>query len=131
MKKRRLLKLADLLKADAKNKKGIKFDMKTFGDVGDATNPLSCSTSACAMGLAAISGAFKREGLGARIQYKSLYFIWNGKSTRDGFTVARELFDIDRYAANTLFGISNEVGASGERAVAKRIRDFVAGKAAP
>ena len=56
MNKKRLLKLADLLEADAKNKKGIKFDYWATANLADPKEPISCGTSACAMGLAALSG---------------------------------------------------------------------------
>lgn len=71
--KRRALKLADLLEKDAKNKKGIRFDLSTVftataleegKDIpSDYVPEVSCGTTACAMGLAAISGEFKRAGL--------------------------------------------------------------------
>jgi len=70
MNKRRLLKLADLLEADAKNKKGVKFDLGTWGNLNEGTpeeEVISCGTTACAAGLAAMSGAFKKEGLGYRL----------------------------------------------------------------
>jgi hypothetical protein len=60
--KKRLLKLADLLEADAKNRKGIKFDLGTVamssaedGNFikGELEPSVSCNTVACAMGLAA------------------------------------------------------------------------------
>lgn len=35
MNKRRLLKLADLLEADARNRKGIKFDLGSVGGASD------------------------------------------------------------------------------------------------
>ena len=70
MQKRRLLKLAAMLQADAKNKKGIQFDIGTVGRPStdiftpfDASKPipLDCGTTACAMGLAVISGEFKKS----------------------------------------------------------------------
>lgn len=127
MNKRRLLKLADLLEADAKNKKGIKFEMMTFGYVTDKTKPLSCGTQACAMGLAALSGAFKRDGLDARIERSGFVSIlWNGRKT-DGFKAAEYLFDISDPESATLFlptGGQHD-GAGTERAKAKQIRKFV------
>lgn len=142
MNKRRLLKLADLLEADAKNKAGVKFNLGTVIDVDAAPEKgkpveLNCGTSACAMGLAAISGEFKRHGLSYKI-------LTNGivETTIDG--------RVRRYdrAAMTIFGISMDEadflftpsfypcdmdlrGAAAERYVAKRIRDFVAGKVSP
>lgn len=134
MNKRRLLKLADLLEADAKNKKGIKFDLGVFGEVGDLTTPISCGTTACALGLAALSGAFKRQGLGFKL-YEGDLTVTLG--SRQDFKAGASLFDIQIHEATWLFHPFNYgqkqplTGAKGERVVAKRIRDFVAGKAAP
>lgn len=141
MNKRRLLKLADLLEADAKNKKGVKFDLRewaqveevdgyvtTYGFKRNAKPELSCNTHACAVGLAAISGAFKRQGLtygfrgGRLIPVFGRTYEWNA---------IKKFFDIKMEAAHMLFlaRFYNESrGAKAELAVAKRIRDFVAGK---
>jgi hypothetical protein len=128
MHKRRLLKLADLLEADAKNKKGVKFDMGNWGWTDDAKNPLSCGTSACAMGLAALSGKFKRAGLTYKFHGPALHFCWNGRDI-DGIEAAEQLFEIDSSDAWDFFlpkeGEPDE-GAKAERALAKRIRKFVA-----
>src|SRR5258706_528932 len=103
MNKRRLLKLADLLEADAKNKNGIKFDMADWGLVADPENPLSCGTDACAMGLAALSGAFRRAGLTASTPAGGrISFFWRGHES-DGISAATKLFDIDRNDATDLF----------------------------
>ena len=45
MNKKRLLKLADLLEADANNPKGIKFDMGTWGDGKGEVADVSCRTT--------------------------------------------------------------------------------------
>lgn len=143
MNKRRLLKLADLLEADAKNRKGIKFDLcyvgapSAGGTYAEKVAPLDCGTTACAMGLAAISGAFRRAGLSYRIKPgdAEIRTTINGRSV--GFIqAAKRTFGITEKAAWWLFmpgaypyGLTT--GAAGERYVAKRIRDFVAGKVAP
>ena len=143
MNKRRLLKLADLLEADAKNKAGIKFDLSTVVTPNpklplDAKAvPVSCGTQACAMGLAAITGAFKRNGLSYRVdpQENELFIetTMHGVDT-DFDDAASELFDITLQEADFLFTPSAypqrapKTGARGELLVAKRIRDFVAGK---
>ena len=149
MNKRRLLKLADLLEADAKNKTGVKFNLGIVVapskklPLNAKTVPVSCGTQACAMGLAAITGAFKRNGLSYRTyridpQIDQLYV----ETTMYGEDVeydeaAMELFDISSEAANFLFmpGCypirSPKKGSRGELLVAKRIRDYVAGKVAP
>ncbi len=127
MNKRRLLKLADLLEADAKNKKGIKFDMYGWGRVSDPDAPLSCGTAACAMGLAALSGAFERAGLTADYPYGRVGFRWRGRRV-DGFSAGAKLFDIAHWQSEQLFALNsdNNLGAVAERAKAKQIRKFVA-----
>lgn len=134
MNKRRLLKLADLLEADAKNKKGIKFDLSTWGCSEDAPVSISCGTTACAMGLAVVSGAFKRAGL--QNYYEDGSRICPYYKGKDGFDAAAALFEISAGAADFLFSRDRypsykRIGAAGEKFVAKRIRDFVAGKVAP
>lgn len=142
--RRRLLKLADLLEADAKNKKGIRFDLSTWANVDPSAEPsVSCGTTACAMGLAAISGAFKRAGLSygpvdCGIENCGLCAgkmeVRLGRDT--GFDAAMVLFDVNTDEAGWLFAGSSYPedkiqGAAAERCVAKRIRDFVAGRASP
>ena len=131
MNKRRLLKLADLLEADAKNKNGIKFNLKTWGDVRNEASPLSCGTTACALGLAALSGKFRRAGLGYHIAHGGLQITSMGSSGEIG--AAMEVFDLYFREALWLFlpfayGRLPKTKAAGERIVAKRIRDFVAAK---
>jgi hypothetical protein len=129
MNKRRLRKLADLLEADAKTKNGIKFDFFEWGSVDDVERPLSCGTYACAMGLAALSGAFKRAGLGytAPPGRYSIDFTINGRA-RNPIKAAMHVFDISKRDAEYLFtssiGLQEVRGAAAERAVAKRLRDF-------
>lgn len=133
MNKRRLLKLADLLDADSKNKKGICFDFTLWGEVEDEHNPVSCGTTACALGLAAVSGVFKKQGLKYRVRGGCLGIGF--KRTWHPATVAARFFDITLSDAYELFvhssGLPSAAGAKAERAVAKRIRNFVAGKASP
>lgn len=134
MNKRRLLKLADLLEADAKNKKGIRFNMGNWGYVSDKTEPLSCGTSACAMGLAGLSGAFKRAGLETSTMNGGVRFQWRG-APMNGFDVAVHLFDIHIDDADILFSPTGtegrNVGAAAERAKAQQIRKFVKTGALP
>lgn len=135
MNKRRLLKLADLLEADAKNKKGIKFDFGDWGTVSNLKEPLSCGTRACAMGLAGLSGAFRRAGLKCKIAKCGFVELQMGRET-DPIEIAARLFDIDADDAFSLFipgGGHRQriVGSVAEKQVAKHIRDFVAGKAQP
>jgi hypothetical protein len=138
----RLLKLADLLEADAARPDGIKFDLGTWGRWRNGEAPsLSCGTTACAMGLAALSGSFAEDGLTYAIE-------WLPDRTIGGYGGISVKFD-DQYnldAAAQLFGITGEaadflfvpdaydvtpVGAEGECVVAQRIRDFVAGRVQP
>lgn len=141
MNKRRLLKLAGMLEADAVNKKGMRFDLSTVGQPSDwhadeFVPKLDCGTTACAMGLAAISGAFKRAGLSYKVVGRDINTTMNGRGL--GYDrAAMKLFDISMVEADFLFTPNNYyycgriTGADGERKVAKRIRDFVAGKVAP
>lgn len=145
MNKRRLLKLADLLEADAKNKKGVAFDLRAWAKkkVGGAfcrwafeakeDVEVNRNTAACAWGLAAISGAFKREGIGYEIVVGNLDPTFSGLR---GIEAAQLFFGIDEDASEFLFmpyrySRRYLTGAKGERYVAKRIRDFVAGKVTP
>jgi hypothetical protein len=101
--KSRMLKLAKLLRQDAKRKKGIQFDMHTFGRVNDKENLLSCGTRACALGLAALSEEFKRDGLGYRINGGQIDITYKGKDMTEYETGAR-VFDIPVPVAEWLFG---------------------------
>lgn len=125
--RKRLLKLADLLEADAKNKKGIKFNLTMWGQVCDNAKPVSCGTYGCAMGLAVASRAFVRAGLHPPSVDGSL-------SPRFGrehaFNAAARLFQIPPSEAHFLFSATRYdeyLGAKAERIVSKRIRNFVAG----
>ena len=137
MNKRRLLKLADMLDADAKNKKGIMFDLGVIGFVHntDKVTAVDCGTTACAMGLAAISGEFERAGLSYKMDGRWVVTTINGR--RLPYTrAAMKTFGISEEAAHFLFSPlryqpEQSIAAEGERYVAKRIRDFVAGKVAP
>lgn len=135
MNKRRLLKLAELLDEDAKNKKGIQFNLMSWGRIGDENRPISCGTYGCAMGLAVVSGAFSREGLRPPDTWGGLAprLRTNGR-TYSGYLAAQKLFDIKPKEAEFLFSANSYEGringAIAERRVAKRIRSFIAGKVA-
>ena len=144
MNKRRLLKLADLLEADAKNKNGVKFDLGGWGhSIGrEAPVSVSCGTTACAMGLAVLSGAFEKDGLRnnfgpeARSIVPELIATGRRRKRLCGFEAVDALFDLTDKQSSWLFidesyPPSKRAGARGERAVAKRIRAFVAGEARP
>lgn len=123
----RLLKLAALLEKDAKTPKGIKFDMGTWGDIRNPKKPLSCGTTACAMGLAALSGAFAKDGLGYTVNVTGeMEITMNGEGYAE--SSAAELFTITENEAEYLFTTNIPLkGAKGELAMAKKIRLFVDG----
>lgn len=137
MNKRRLLKLADLLESDSKNKKGMKFSIWAVGYAADYSSPfepgLDCGTVACGMGLAAISGAFKRAGLGYRVEGGRIQTTWNNRKVNFE-RAAAALFDIHVNDADFLFTHNITIpsrGAAGERGLARQIRKFVEGKVTP
>ena len=148
MNKKRLLKLADLLEADAKNRRGIKFDLSTWGEtpnIAAFTEP-SCNTTACAIGLACVSGVFKRGGLSFKVNEEGSIIpilestvtnYWGEEtSTLEEFDAVDQFFDLEDRESTFLFSEeeyprAKRKGAEGERFVAKRIRDFVAGKVHP
>lgn len=131
--KKRLLKLADLLMKDARNKKGIKFDMRTWGVVKDPETPMSCGTSACAMGLAALSGAFSKAGLRYRISsmFGLQIFVGDNDILGDAIRSAEIVFGLTNHQAVRLFmpdgrgAGPNVTGAAAEIKKAKQIRHFV------
>jgi hypothetical protein len=149
MNKRRLLKLADLLEADAKNKKGVRFDLGTWGQTEKLKQFVQpdCGTVACAVGLACVSGAFKRSGLDFRIDEDTGDIIptlavrdgvelYSWDDTLEGYDAGELFFDLEEEEFAFLFNAQSypkklSKGADGERYVAKRIRDFVAGKVSP
>jgi hypothetical protein len=139
----RLLKLADLLEADANNPKGVKFDLTawvqkkdsdgeftTFGFAKGETIPVSCGTAACAWGLAAISGAFADDGVGFDLNRNGwISPTFNGA---EDFDAAEMFFDINTNEVSYLFDPdfypnSKLRGRKGELYVAKRVRDLAAG----
>jgi hypothetical protein len=132
MNKRRLLKLAKLLRTDAKNKKGVQFDLTGWGILPPGAVKLDCNTTACAIGLAVLSGAFKKEGL---FYDASAYIPVPRYNAQRGFAAVEEFFDLTEREALHLFhkdfyAISRRQGAVSERAVASRIERFCATKGA-
>lgn len=139
MNKRRLLKLADLLEADAKKKNGIRFDLNAVAKRSDGGQvgrgdvlALDCGTTACAIGLWGICGKF--PGVTSVVDPCSNQ-VWPVYKKKEGRTAAELYFGINICVSEWLFlsqyydGPTS--GAAGERAVAKRIRDFVDGRAQP
>jgi hypothetical protein len=128
MKKNRLLKLADLLDG-LKNKKGYQFDMRGWGETDNPKKPHSCGTTGCALGIGAMAGIFKRQGLTWDHDFDT--FVYRHSRNPDGFRIARELFEIYSEDARYLFSASAypycpTEGVVAARAVAQRIRDYVA-----
>lgn len=145
-----------LLRADAANPQGVKFNLGTWAEPDDkdkitdsgivtkypsgwgpdhdawaqgATVPVSCGTQACAMGLFAISGEFEDEGLGYTITAGG--HLFPAMHGHDGFAAAVRLFDISESDAMYLFDPdyygSVPEGEAGEKLVTQRIEDFIAG----
>jgi len=139
-----LSRLAALLEQNAKNKKGMRFDLGVWASAhGDCELGLDCRTTGCAMGLAALSGEFpdlvieeedcffdnSHRGTMATIRYRG---------ELEGIRAAAALFEISEVEAGWLFleddYLLNDLptkGAKGERVVADRIRKFIAGTEAP
>lgn len=149
----RLLKLADLLEADAANPTGVKFDLEFWGthsahsgiavkdwevrqtlkDQGKALKdgqpiPVDCNTAACAVGLACISGAFAADGLTYRITINGDLLPVFGHA--EDWSAAADFFGLTDAQSHRLFSpcaYSKKTGAEAELEVAKRIRGLVDG----
>lgn len=128
----RLLKLAELLEADAVNPTGVKFDLRGWGEAHtDLPLSISCNTQACAFGLAVLSGAFAEFGLSNIAVHPDEIIIPGMPSGADNFQAAAELFDIGLHQAGHLFDPDfyedgKTEGAEAELEVARRIREMVA-----
>lgn len=133
MRKDLLLKLADLLEADAVNPEGIKFDLAVWADLTHPNwsdkIPMDCGTKACALGLAAISGIFEGEGLTMGPVFPTL--LKDG-TRYTGYHAATHLFELtENDMADSVYLFSPSAysgditGAPAELQVAKRIRDLV------
>lgn len=108
-------KLADLLRRDARNRKGLKFHMGTWGRRRNFQKPmgLNCNTTACAMGAAALSGIFAEQGLtgeayvyvGAegRSEGSNIDFKWHGRTASNPISLAQRLFGFTYDEAAALF----------------------------
>lgn len=147
-----MLRGAELLEADAVNPEGIKFDLgiwaadariglnvgdyeanQAFKYKSDTVVPVNCGTQGCAMGLFAISGAFKHEGLSYYILDGVLEISIKGgfyQQRFTGFEAASQLFDIEEPEAQELFSarsypFNQRKGTAAELAVAARMRQMV------
>lgn len=151
----RLERMAALLDANAANPKGVQFNVRQWAapagsSEGDAHFPtnhkvkVDCGTMACGMGLAALSGEFVKDGLSYNLIGSEAggYMLLptfrddNHHYAQEGFDAAEALFAIDMNDAEYLFDggcypTDQQKGAKGERAMAQRIRDFIAGKIDP
>lgn len=133
----RLLKLADVLERDAYQLHGVKFDLLSIITVDDPKlGPgMNCGTMACALGIWALCGEFEGVTISRveRTTGKDFDVEYQNTTNRDA---AEIYFDISGDVSAWLFlnqyytGLPTE-GEAGERAVAARIRAFVAGKEAP
>lgn len=140
MHKERLLRLAKLLRDDAKNKKGIKFDLGTWAAAKGTRKKkklrATCETSACAVGLACVSGAFASEGLNyitmPSMTESGTIVIRPTYHGLQGWGAVKAFFQLENLGqAETLFSTHSypdapTKGARGERRVAQRIEDVVA-----
>lgn len=141
MNKERLLRLADLLEVDAKKPDGIKFDLGDWayravprkGETSsmftvDEAIPLNCNTAACAIGLAALSGVFAKDGLTYAITDRGTLTPKVGADY--GFDAVEKFFDLPERDSCFLFDWSKypeelRQGAEAELYVAQRIRQYV------
>lgn len=148
--RKRLLKLSGLLMADARKRKGVKFDLETWAKPSstgwsehyksrEAAKPnQGCGTAACAVGLACLNPTFNKQGLTFAVKkigfLEPQYMAVPALGRRRDWSAVLTFFALKPKEAMFLF-VSNSYrkskGAAAERAVAKRIRDFVAGKVAP
>ena len=132
MNKARLLKLADLLEADAKNPYGVRFNLRDWGKAEDKTPTVDCGTTACAIGLACLSPEFQAEGLSFDTYFDEDESNWGMRpkyGPRDSWGAVEDFFELSHRESYRLFRRSAyEVfkGAEAELAVAARIREMVA-----
>jgi len=133
--KEKLLLLATKLEADAANPKGMKFDLANWFDAEsimklekDMVRPTpDCGTTGCAIGLAMITPEFLEEGFAAGMRR---YPDYNGDT---GWEALESYFGVEYNDAIRLFMDDQypkdlRKGAEAERAVAQRIREYVAGR---
>lgn len=131
-----LLKLANLLDTNAANPNGVKFDYDYWGHVPrDTEVAMNCGTTACALGLAAISGQFPGLSyvMGRWDPHIKAYWLEitdSEKRIGSPFLYAATVFDIPRGDAKLLFLHMHitKNGAEGERQLAGIIRRYVNGE---
>lgn len=130
----RLLLLATKLRENAANPVGAKFDIRDWYGSFDKNKPISCGTTACAMGLAALLPEFQAMGL----KYETVENTNNeivpiavSFAGHEGLSAAESLFDISYSLADSLFTprdypSGKRRGAEGELEVAERLEYLAA-----
>jgi hypothetical protein len=145
--KERLRELVALLRADAENPEGVRFNLATWISYSipdtvptdmlytraislwpDSFVPsISCNTTACAGGLAAMHPPFQEQGLSFTISYKgSMTPTYEGKQD---YVALAHFFDIPWDITDYFFSPNRyhliPVGKEGELVVAGRIEDYL------
>lgn len=144
MNRKRLNYLAIELVKNALNPKGAKFDLTAWYHTLNQKKPISCGTTACAFGFAALLPEFKKQGLqqngGAPFimsktrpdptleRYTTATTVNGYRVT--GFGAAAVFFDISIREAQELFNPANYrflavSGSAGEMAVATKIVELL------
>lgn len=151
----RMTYMRDLLMRDAANPTGARFDLSTWvapaaghgdptsswqweiADTGELKTPptMSCGTVVCALGLAALDPEFNKQGLTFEVQplplKKGFAHMMPKCEGRTGFEAGARFFGISYGDARYLFDPDCYDGtpqhAEGERLVAQRIDDMMAG----
>lgn len=149
MNKRRLLKLADELDALAKSRRKSlpKFSLVQWGwqrkeRQGRIPTELSCARAACAVGTAMLMPSFQRQGLKCRVEGNRMMVpLFRGHQNWQAvdaffFNIAEPSRWASSDEATWLFQSNSypkgqRTGKTAMLAVAKRIRNFVAGEARP
>lgn len=139
----RLMRLHDLLVADAANPEGVRFDLGVWAvpfvenEEEDEADPnwvprVSCGTAACAVGLACVSGEFAKDGLVGQMGYDSIYPAFDDYRH---WPAVKLFFGLNDDEATFLF--TEHVyecddlptkGSEAELVVADRIKNFVTEK---
>ena len=149
----RLQRLAALLRKDADDPKGVKFDLGVWAAPSEDYQKsrgghyfphnavekieVSCGTTACALGLAAISGEFKADGLtayfapGFECGGTTKYSLWPQYEGYDGMSAGQRFFGLEtigqsRFLFDPECYDELPVGREGELFVADRIDGLIA-----
>jgi len=129
----RLQHLSGLLRKDAADPTGVKFDLSSWASTREhnETPKMSCGTAACAIGVACLSKEFEDEGFSYEIssyRYPEINITPKFKHSIGWFAV-RNFFELDRFECAWLFYDSNytiTTGAEAELEVANRIDQLIA-----